>query len=91
MPLAAGGHENSYDPIGSSQFKMYKLNPDDGWQEITTEYENPVNTNDCFIQLNGMNYNSGNLIVSSQKTERDANHVSVPTSLHRPRCTSPRH
>ena len=81
LPLAAGGHINSYDPIGNSQFNMFTLSPDDGWKDITVEYENPVNTNDCFIQFNGMNYNVGNLIINSLKIERDDNYVSVPGSL----------
>ena len=80
MSVAAGDWIYPYDPIGN-QKNLYRLKPEDGWQDVELDIINPYAGSDCFIQVNGMTYNKGGLIVDSISIERDANYVSTPTGL----------
>lgn len=80
LSVAAGDWSYAYDPIGN-QLNYYKLTPSDGWQDIELDLVNPYAGSDCFVQVNGMAYNRGALIVDNISVERDANYVSTPTGL----------
>ncbi len=80
MNVVAGNWMHPYDPIGY-QMNYYNLKPDDGWQDLELDIINTYGGSDCFVQVNGMAYNKGAIIVDSISIERDANFVSTPTGL----------
>ncbi len=80
LSVAAGDWTNPYDPIGN-QLTYYRLKSADGWQDIELDLVNPYDDSDCFVQVNGMAYNKGALIVDNISVERDANYISTPAGL----------
>lgn len=82
MSIVAGDYWSPYDPgCGDrTQAQDPTLMPDDGWQELTFEVVNP-SAEPCALQMNGMAYNSGKLLIDYIKVERDLNYVATPSGL----------
>lgn len=81
LTFGAGGYVSPYNPIGDDNIHVYQFKPEDGWQDIEFEILNPSTADDCFLQVNAMAYNKGNVIVDQLSVERDRNYIATPQSL----------
>lgn len=83
LTFASGGYVNPSNPFPNAEdnLHLYQFAPEDGWQDVEFEIINPHTGNDCFLQVNAMCYNKGNVIVDQLSIERDRNYIPTPQSL----------
>lgn len=79
FPLCYGSHENPTQ--ASEDFLSNNFKPEDEWQELKYEVVNPHFGKDSFFQINGMNYNSGSLVIDYIKIERNTTFIGMATGL----------